>query len=55
MSLIDDKEGSHKKKVPVFILSWLKVSTSVFVGSRDDRTDRYLAILAVILSIICEV
>ena len=48
------KEDHIKKKVPVFIVSWSKVSTDVLVGSGDDRTDRYLVILESISSIICE-
>ena len=49
------KDDRIKKKVPVFKESWSKVSISVLVGSGDDRTNRYLAILVVISSIICEV
>ena len=48
------KEGHIKKKVTVFSVSWSKVSTNVLVGSGEDRTDIYLVILAVILSMICE-
>ena len=49
------KDDRIQKKVPVFTVSWSKVSISVLVGSGDDRTNRYLAILVVISSIICEV
>ena len=48
------KEDRINKIVPIFTIFWPKVSTSVLEGSGDDRTDRYLAILVVISSIICE-
>ena len=48
------KEDRINKIVPIFTIFWSKVSTSVLEGSGDDRTDRYLAILVVISSIICE-
>ena len=49
------KEDRIKKKVPAFTVSWSKVSISVLVASGYDRTDRYLVILIIISSIICEV